>query len=423
MPVSQTATITQPCLSVAAPYCGRQCQAWPRVPAQAPQTKSAVTMGNELQYSLDLLWLIIAAGLVMFMQAGFTMLESGLVRAKNSYNVAIKNISDFIIAVLAFWFVGFALMFGLHGNHFLSWSGFAGADLSNPKDIAFFVFQATFVGTAATIVAGAVAERAKFVSYIVISLIISLLIYPIFGHWAWASSFSEQNQGWLETMGFMDFAGSTVVHSLGGWLALAGAMVLGPRIGRFNDKGQVQAIPGHNLLLSTLGVFILTFGWFGFNGGSTLSANQQIPGIMLNTLLAASAGGCFTLGLSYIHYKRIISVEKTLNGLLAGLVSITASCAYVSPNSAMIIGLVGGLVVYLADEFFLRVLKVDDPVGAAAVHGAGGAWGTLALAFFTPVEQLAAGSLVAQAGVQLVGVVVCFVWAFGLLKAIHLVHA
>ncbi|MCJ8314659.1 MAG: ammonium transporter [Saccharospirillaceae bacterium] len=368
-------------------------------------------MTETIQQNMDLMWILISAGLVMFMQAGFTMLESGMVRAKNSYNVAIKNISDFIVAVLAFWFIGYALMFGSEGNSWFGSSGFGGSEVKEPFDMAFFVFQATFVGTAATIVAGAVAERAKFSAYLIISIVISVLIYPVFGHWAWGSAVSDQ-AGWLELKGFMDFAGSSVVHSVGGWLALAGIIVLGARIGRFDKKGKAQKISGHNLLLSTLGVFILFFGWFGFNGGSALTADTSVPGIILNTILAASAGTITAIIVSALHKKGEVSVEKTLNGLLAGLVGITAGCAVVGPNGAIMIGMIGAVIVYFSEDMLIHIFKLDDPVGAVAVHGFGGVWGTLALAIFAPAEMLATGSNWDQFWIQLQGVVACFAWAF-----------
>ena len=366
---------------------------------------------TSIQQNLDLLWILLSAALVMFMQAGFTMLESGLVRAKNSYNVAIKNLCDFVVAVLVFWIAGFALMFGGQGNAWFAWSGFSGSEIISSPQMAFFIFQATFVGTAATIVAGAVAERAKFKAYIILSIIISLLIYPIFGHWVWGSAYTGTNPGWLENAGFMDFAGSTVVHSLGGWVALAACIMLGPRMGRFDDKGNPNKIPGHNLILSTLGVFILFLGWFGFNGGSSLTADASISGIILNTLLAACAGGVTSVGLSSF-IKNKISVERALNGVLAGLVSITAGCAFVDPNSAILIGFIGACIVYFSEDLLIYQFKVDDPVGAIAVHGFGGIWGTLAIAFFAPLDLLATENRLSQFMVQSIGVTACFIWAF-----------
>ena len=371
-------------------------------------------MPEGLQQHLDLIWIVLAAGLVMFMQAGFTMLESGLVRAKNSYNVAIKNISDFIAAVLAFWFVGFGLMFGASEHGLWGETGFLGDAVSRPRTMAFFVFQATFVGTAATIVAGAVAERAKFGAYLIVSIVISSLIYPIFGHWAWGSLLNPENSGWLENKGFIDFAGSTVVHSIGAWVALAGVIVLGPRIGRFSEDGSVNPIQGHNLLLATLGVFILFLGWFGFNGGSTLSADKSVPPIILNTMLSGVAGGACCIFLSAVFNKGQVSVEKTLNGLLAGLVSITAAAHILSPNMAIVTGLCGGAIALLAERILLVKLRLDDPVGAIAVHGFAGVWGTLAVALLGPVDAFGELSRGQQFTVQLTGVGSAFAWAFSL---------
>lgn len=380
----------------------------------------------EVTVNLDLLWIIVATGFVFFMQAGFTMLESGMIRAKNSYNVAVKNISDFTAAVLSFWFIGFAIMFGETAGGWFGSSGYAGGLLSAPADYAFFIFQATFVGTAATIVAGAVAERMKFNAYLIISVVISVLIYPVSGHWIWGSALTGGEPGWLEAKGFMDFAGSTVVHSVGGWLALAGIIVLGARKGRFDEKGKPQEIPGHNLLMSTLGVFILWFGWFGFNGGSTLAADGSVPKIIVNTVLAGCSGGLTALLISGLFNQGIIRVEHALNGILAGLVSITAGCAFVEPNSAIIIGIIGAMIVYAAEVTILEVFKLDDPVGAVAVHGFGGVWGTLAVALFADTSVLSATSHGAQFMVQLTGVISVFIWAFGgglaFFYLLHLLH-
>jgi len=365
------------------------------------------------QQNLDLIWILLSAGLVMFMQAGFTLLESGLIRAKNSYNVAIKNAGDFLVSVIGFWVMGFGLMYGLQSNPFFSLSGFMGAEISSPANMAFFIFQATFVGTAATIVAGAVAERAKFNAYLIVSFVISVFIYPIAGHWSWGSAFGAAQPGWLEQLGFIDFAGSTVVHSVGAWVSLAGVIVLGPRLGRFDKSGKPKPILGHNLLLATLGVFILFLGWFGFNGGSQLAAEGAVAGIILNTLLAACASGLVAMLMSAVVAQGMISVEKTLNGILGGLVSITAGCALLSPGAALIVGVIGGVVVYSAEEMVLKLLRCDDPVGAIAVHGFCGVWGTLGLALLAPPELLINGSRLAQFEVQLIGVLAYFTWSFG----------
>ncbi len=361
---------------------------------------------------IDSLWVILAAALVFLMQAGFTALEAGSIRAKNSYNVAIKNIVDFVIAFLGFWVVGFGLMFGFSSTGF--WGGFLSADhyLDAGHNYAFFLFQAMFVGTAATIVAGAVAERMRFQDYLYISALISCVIYPVSGHWIWGSALVGGDGGWLEQKGFVDFAGSTVVHSVGGWVALAGALMLGPRIGRFDEKGQVQDIPGHNLVLATLGVFLLWFGWFGFNGGSTLSVNEDVPLILVNTNLSAAASGLTVLLISLVLDKGKVNILKVLNGVLGGLVGITAGCQVLGPWGAIITGVVSGIILYSAEHILLHWMRVDDPIGAISVHGVCGVWGTLALAFFAPLENLPLDSRLDQVMVQLVGVISVFAWAF-----------
>lgn len=378
---------------------------------------STPAMANEalsdVKTWLDSLWVILAAALVFLMQAGFTSLEAGCIRAKNSYNVAIKNIADFIIAFLGFWLVGFALMFGIDSAGLFGDLTTADTHLNGAQDYAFFLFQAMFVGTAATIVAGAVAERMRFQDYLYISALISCVIYPISGHWVWGSALLGGEGGWLEQKGFVDFAGSTVVHSLGGWVALAGALMLGPRIGRFDAEGKPQDIPGHNLVLATLGVFLLWFGWFGFNGGSTLEVNADVPLILVNTNLAAAAGGITVLVISLVIDQGKVNILKVLNGVLGGLVGVTAGCQVLGPWGALITGMIAGIVLYSAEYVILNIMRVDDPVGAIAVHGACGAWGTVALALFAPVENLPAGDRLEQLIVQFTGVITVFIWAFG----------
>lgn len=362
-----------------------------------------------VQANLDLVWIMVSAALVMFMQAGFTALESGLTQAKNSINVAIKNITDFIISVLTFWAIGYALMFGVSTGGWIGSSGFGLSGLSEPADFAAFAFQATFAGTAATIVSGAVAERTKFLAYVVVAVFTTCVIYPVSGHWIWNS------EGWLAQKGMIDFAGSTVVHSLGAWVGLAGAIVVGPRLGVFNPQGGVNKIQGHSLVLAVVGVLILWFGWFGFNGGSTLSGDASIAKIIANTMLAAGASGlsCFFLSM-LLHERREVNVEKLLNGVVGGLVAITAGCAVVEPVGAVIIGLTAGAVLYLAEWIILHLMRVDDPVNVVAAHGVCGALGTIMLAFFAPESALVNASVVDQLLVQLTGVFAVFVWGFGL---------
>ncbi len=371
------------------------------------------------QDSANMLWTLIAAILVFFMQAGFAMVETGFTRAKNTVNIMMKNLMDFSIGSLGFWAIGFALMFGTTAGHFIGTSGFFLSPANPTKEgwewaMVFFLFQTVFAATAATIVSGAMAERTKFTSYLIYSVIISAIIYPISGHWAWGSLF--QGDGWLEGMGFIDFAGSTVVHSVGGWCALAGAIVLGPRIGKYAADGSAKAIPGHSIPLAALGVFILWFGWFGFNPGSTTTADMSIGRIAVTTNLAAAAGAVAAMITAWIVMGKP-DASMALNGVLAGLVSITAPCADVSPSSAVLIGLIGGILVVLSVLFIDKTLKIDDPVGAVSVHGVCGAWGTLSAGLFA--QEAYSGNIGLFFGggfgpvlVQLTGIISVFAWAF-----------
>ena len=359
----------------------------------------------EVQTHMDFVWTLVAAFLVFFMQAGFAMVETGLTRAKNAINIMMKNLMDFSVGSLAFFIVGFGLMFGTTNGFFGTDGFFLSGLMDDPWTFAFWMFQVVFAATAATIVSGAMAERTKFVGYLIYSLVISAVIYPVFGSWAWGSLFN--GGGWLEGLGFIDFAGSTVVHSVGGWAALAGAIVLGPRIGKFDKDGKPKAIPGHNLPLAALGVFILWFGWFGFNPGSTTAAITDIASIAVTTNLSAAAGAVGAMFTAWIVLK-VPEGSMTLNGALAGLVGITAGCANVTPVSAIIIGLIAGALVVLSVLFIEKVLKIDDPVGAVSVHGVCGAWGTLAAGIFD-----INGFSLSVVGVQLIGIAAAFVWVFG----------
>ncbi len=359
-----------------------------------------------VQTHANYLWTLVAACLVFFMQAGFALVESGFTRAKSAINILMKNLMDFSIGSLAFWAIGFGLMFGATTTGWFGTSGFFLSDFTpdgDPWVLAFWMFQVVFAATAATIVSGAMAERTKFTGYILYSIIVSALIYPIFGSWAWGSLFN--GSGWLEGLGFIDFAGSTVVHSVGGWAALAGAIVLGPRLGKYTKDGKIKPIMGHNIPLAALGVFILWLGWFGFNPGSTTTADTSIAMIFVNTNLAAAAGAVLAMIVSWVKFGKP-EVGMSLNGALAGLVGITAGCANVTPSSAVIIGMVAGILVVFAVLFFDRI-KVDDPVGAISVHGVCGAWGTLAAGIFN-IGGTSAGII----GVQLVGIVAAFIWTF-----------
>ncbi len=326
---------------------------------------------------IDTLWVLIAAFLVFFMQAGFGMVEAGFIRAKNTCNILTKNFLDFCMASLGFFMFGYAIMFG-PGNAFMGWGGWflSGAESGAGVPLyAFWLFQAAFCGAAATIVAGGVAERMKFIAYLAYSFIISALIYPIVGHWIWGG-------GWLSNLGFSDFAGSTVVHAVGGFAALIGTIILKPREGKYNPDGSANVIAGHNIPIASLGVFILWFGWFGFNPGSTLSVGDGnlIARVAINTNLAAAMGGIAAMITVWKMFGKP-DLSLAMNGALAGLVAITAGCAYVDPWSSIVIGAIAGIVVVLG-VVLLDKLHIDDPVGAVPVHGFNGVWGTLAVGLF-----------------------------------------
>ncbi|MFH1061888.1 MAG: ammonium transporter [Candidatus Omnitrophota bacterium] len=371
--------------------------------------------------AINTIWTLLAAFLVFFMQAGFAMVETGFTRAKNSCNIMMKNLMDFSVGSIAYWLVGFGIMFGTSAMGLFGTDGFflSAADPSTGAGLwkfAYWMFQAVFAATAATIVSGAMAERTKFSAYLFYSVFITALIYPVVGHWIWGG-------GWLAQKGMIDFAGSTVVHSVGGWAALAGAMLLGPRLGKYNKDGSSKAIPGHNIPLAALGVFILWFGWFGFNPGSTTAGtNLSIATIAVTTNLAAAAGSIIAMFVTWKRYGKP-DLSMTLNGALAGLVAITAPCASVSPLSAIIIGAIAGLLVVFSVEFIDKVLKIDDPVGAISVHGVCGAWGTLSVGLFAQaaygqssgmgaVNGLFFGGGFVQLSTQLIGITAVFVWVF-----------
>ncbi|MEP0887894.1 ammonium transporter [Leptolyngbya sp. PL-A3] len=393
----------------------------------AQDTPSVEETVATLQVGLDTVWVMVAAMLVFFMNAGFCMLETGFCRQKNAVNVLSKNLIVFALSTIAFWFIGFGLMFG-NGNGFIGWEGLtflSGADNSPAIGDAYegaysalswtgvplgakFFFQLVFAGTAATIVSGAVAERIKFVDFLIFSLLLVGVAYPITGHWIWGG-------GWLAKYGFWDFAGSTVVHAVGGWAALMGAAFLGPRIGKYNEDGSPNALPGHNMSIATLGCLILWLGWFGFNPGSTMSVGDgsAIAHIAITTNTAGAFGGLAATITAWLLLGKP-DLSMIINGVLAGLVAVTASCAFVNAGSAAIIGIVGGVLVVFAVGFFDR-LKIDDPVGATAVHLANGVWGTLAVGLFAagpgdlyaeglgPATGLFFGGGLGQFIIQLVG--------------------
>ncbi|MDO4160520.1 MAG: ammonium transporter [Prevotellaceae bacterium] len=376
----------------------------------------------DLSISLNTVWMLLAAMLVFFMQPGFALCEAGFTRSKNTANILFKNFVDFMVGSVLFWFVGFGFMFGSNGEGFIGMPNFG--DLSfYSSDLpveGFLIFETVFCATSATIVSGAMAERTKFSMYVVYSIVISLIIYPVEGHWTWGGGWlmnGAEDSFMMTTFGatFHDFAGSAIVHSVGGVLAFVGAMALGPRLGKYNKNGKSHAIPGHNLTIAALGVFILWFGWFGFNPGSQLAAATEtdrvaISHVFLTTNLAAVCGGIATMATTWFKYGKP-SFSLTLNGVLAGLVGITAGCDLVSPVGAVIIGLVCGVALVFAIEFIDVKLHVDDPVGASSVHGVCGIIGTL----MTGLLALDGGAFYGGGwgffGAQCLGIVCIDVWA------------
>ena len=373
---------------------------------------------EQVNGDMGMLWMLLSGILVFFMQAGFTLVESGMTRSKNAVNIAMKNLLDICVGSISFWLIGYSLMYGDTSNGWFFWSGLfqgEGADL---------FFQTMFAATAATIVSGAIAGRTKYTTYIIFSVVITAFIYPISGGWQW------QGEGWLTKLGFIDFAGSSIVHSVGGWAALVGAIMVGPRIGKFVN-GKVLPIPGHNQILATLGVFILWLGWFGFNGGSQLAWGGAdavgASNVVLITNLAAAAGGLGALITTWIWYGKP-NLSQTLNGALAGLVSITAGCGNMSDIGAVMAGLIGGILVVFSIEIIEKKLKIDDAIGAASVHGVVGVWGTVVIGLWgingdTGIGLFNGGGA-SQLEVQALGALAYAVWAvvlsfivFGILKA------
>jgi Amt family ammonium transporter len=357
---------------------------------------------DDMQAAMDTVWIVAAGSLVFFMQAGFALLETGMARSKNAVNVIMKNYTDACVGTLAFWMIGFGLMFGNNPSGWIGTDHFF-MNEAEPMHFNLMFFQTMFAATSITIASGAMAERTKFEGYLMGALGIGLIIYPIFGSWVWGGMFG--GSGWLAKLGFIDFAGSTVVHSIGGWCALAGIMVLGPRLGRFSEMGEPRTIPGHNLTFMALGGFILWVGWFGFNGGSTVSAKVEIGLINLNTQLAGAAGALSVILFSKLFGKPVLATT-TVNGGIGGLVAITAGCATMVPQYAIITGVLAGLFLMLGMKI-LESMKLDDVVGAVSVHGICGAWGTLAAGLFLKDNMFSLDQVV----VQLFGIVAAFIWA------------
>jgi Amt family ammonium transporter len=378
---------------------------------------------QNLSISVDTIWMLLAAMLVFFMQPGFAFCEAGFARRKNATNVLFKNFVDFMFGSVLFWFIGFGFMYGSNGKGFIGMPNFG--DLSFYHNAAglptegFLIFETVFCATSATIVSGAMAGRTKFSMYCIYSMIISLFIYPVEGHWTWGGGWlmnADPDSFMMRTFGvvFHDFAGSTIVHSVGGVLAFLGAVALGPRIGKYDKKGNSHAIPGHSLAMSALGVFILWFGWFGFNPGSQLAASGEInrvaiSHIFLTTNLAAAAGGLATMYVSWVKYGKP-SFSLTLNGVLAGLVGITAGCDAVSPAGAIAIGVICGFVLPFGIEFIDKKLHIDDPVGASAVHGISGILGTLLTGIFSVSQGVLYGHGFGLLGAEAFGVLCVDCW-------------
>ncbi len=384
----------------------------------------AATIEADPTAGVTFVWMLISGALVFFMQAGFALLGAGFIRAKNTVNYLTKNMLDFAAAGLSFWAFGFAFMFGGSdvgagtslGNGFIGYSGFflinEAYDVST---IGFWFFQMVFAATTATIVAGAVAERTRVTAYLAYSFLVTALVYPIYGHWMWGGGWlgGDALESWIGAAA-VDFAGSGVVHTIGGMLALAGAATVGARMGKYGPNGEVNKLPGHNMLYVVIGTFILFFGWFGFNAGSTVNGNDlRIAVIMANTFLAGAAGAVTAAYVRLLQTNKI-SAADTANGALAGLVAVTAPCAFIAPWAAIVVGVVGALVMLWGASFIETKLKIDDPVGASSVHGVAGVWGLLAVGIFADgtygVSGFIAGNGI-QFVAQLIAAVVAVLWA------------
>ncbi len=366
---------------------------------------TAVFASDGSGIAVGVMGMVLCAALVFFMQSGFALLESGMVRSKNSINVIMKNYTDLIFGLLVYWSFGYGLMFGTNSSGFFGTSGFFPSELDNAGTVS-MLYQMMFAATASTIISGAVAERMSYWPYVFASIFVTGLIYPVFGSWVW------NENGWLAGLGFVDLAGSTVVHAIGGWSALAAVLVLGPRTGRYGRDGSIRDIPGHNLPYIAMGGFILWLGWFGFNGGSAASLDD-VGKIVLNTQLAGAGGGAGAL-MTMVLFRQPVLMTNTVNGALGGLVASCAGAATMDPAFAIITGLVAGNLVVLGSRALVS-MGIDDVVGAVSVHGIAGSWGTLAAGMFYAGEMFE----ISRVTVQLLGIVLALLWGFGMSLAIY----
>ncbi|MEM7042972.1 MAG: ammonium transporter [Pseudomonadota bacterium] len=368
---------------------------------------------SSFQENLDLVWMIAACAMVFLMQVGFLLIEAGMVRSKNSINVAQKNLADFALSLICFSVLGFMVMFGPSIEGLIGFDvGFIGFDHFDDKTYAFFLFQALFCGTAATIMSGVVAERMRLSAYLMAIPVVTIIIYPVVGHWTWGDLLSSDNAPFLASWGFIDFAGATVVHAVGAWIGLAALIIIGPRLGRFDDNGRPTRIQGHSMVLATLGLFFIWFGWIGFNGGSALAGTAVIAPIIVKTVIAGAFGG--VTGLLWGHIRDTeFQPHRMMNGVLAGLVAVTAGCDLVTGGGAVVLGITGSWLALVGMELMERC-GLDDAVGAIPVHGFAGVWGTIAVALVAPEEALPLGSRGDQFMVQLVGSVIVFGWVFAI---------
>ncbi len=366
----------------------------------------------QLGNAADELWILFATALVFFMQAGFLMFEVGLARQVHTGAVAMKNLVDWTVGSLAFFTVGFSLMFGtgskVFGSGFWALNGLFDLPPSPISGPTFFLFQLAFAGTAITIVSGSLVERTTFLAYVIFSAVVGLVIYPVYGHWVWSGLLTPGNEGWLAELGFHDFAGGTVVHTTGAWAALVGVVLVGPRIGRFRPNGSIRVFESSSVPMTALGVVILWFGWFGFNGGSTLGLTSDVPRIILVTNLSGVAGLAGAAIYAYLIEDRVDLIGKMIGGALSGLVAITPGADVVGPLGSVVIGFVAGVLYNIGYELLLR-LKIDDALGVVPAHGFAGAWGAIALAIFAPADALPRARL-DQLAVQSFGVLVNLVW-------------